>query len=83
MGRVERQADDLEHLSAQELIAEAVARYPRVAVATSFQKEASVILDLVMKVDPTVRVFTLDTGALFPETRETWARLEDHYGIRI
>jgi phosphoadenosine phosphosulfate reductase len=83
MTAVERTADDLEHLSAQELIAEAVARYPRLAVATSFQKEASVILDLVMKVDPTVRVFTLDTGALFPETRETWARLEEHYGITI
>jgi len=82
MTAVERTPDDLEHLSAQELIAEAVARYPRVAVATSFQKEASVILDLVMKVDPTVRVFTLDTGALFPETRETWARLEEHYGIQ-
>jgi phosphoadenosine phosphosulfate reductase len=81
--RVERPADDLEHLSAQELVAEAVARYPRVAVATSFQKEASVILDLVMRVDPTVRVFTLDTGALFPETRETWARLEEHYDIQI
>jgi phosphoadenosine phosphosulfate reductase len=81
--RVEGPSDDLEHLSAQELVAEAVARYPRIAVATSFQKEASVILDLVMQVDPTVRVFTLDTGALFPETRETWARLEEHYGIQI
>jgi len=83
MTAVEGTADDLEHLSAQELIAEAVARYPRLAVATSFQKEASVILDLVMKVDPTVRVFTLDTGALFPETRETWAQLEERYGIEI
>jgi phosphoadenosine phosphosulfate reductase len=83
MTAAERTADDLEHLSAQELVAEAVARYPRLAVATSFQKEASVILDLVMKVDPSVRVFTLDTGALFPETRETWARLEEHYDIRI
>lgn len=83
MSAMQHPADDLEHLSAQELVAEAVARYPRVAVATSFQKEASVILDLVMKVDPTVHVFTLDTGALFPETRETWARLEEHYGIQI
>jgi phosphoadenosine phosphosulfate reductase len=83
MTAVEQTADDLEHLSAAELIAEAVARYPRVAVATSFQKEATVILDLVMRVDPTVRVFTLDTGALFPETRDTWARMEERYGITI
>ncbi len=84
MTAVERTADDLEHLSAEEVVAEAVARFhPRLVVATSFQKEASVILDLVMRVDPTVRVFTLDTGALFPETRETWAALEERYGIEI
>lgn len=84
MTAVEPTADDLEHLSAQELIAEAVARFhPGLVVATSFQKEASVILDLVMRADPSVPVFTLDTGALFPETRATWAALEARYDIRI
>ncbi|MBX5441728.1 MAG: phosphoadenylyl-sulfate reductase [Solirubrobacteraceae bacterium] len=57
--------------------------HPGLVVATSFQKEASVILDLVMRVDPTVPVFTLDTGALFPETRDTWRAMEERYGIRI
>jgi phosphoadenosine phosphosulfate reductase len=76
--------EDLEGRSAQEVVEEAIARFhPGLVVATSFQKEASVILDLVMKVDPTVPVFTLDTGALFPETRETWRALEARYGIEI
>jgi phosphoadenosine phosphosulfate reductase len=83
MAAIEPLADDLEHLSAEEALAEAAERYPRLAVATSFQKEASVILDMAMRVAPSARVFTLDTGALFPETRETWRALEERYDIEI
>ena len=87
MAAVEPAADDLdafEELDAQSVVAEAVARYgDGLVIATSFQKEATVILDMVMAVDPNVRVFTLDTGALFPETRETWERVQAHYGIEI
>jgi phosphoadenosine phosphosulfate reductase len=84
MTTVEPTADDLERLGAEEVIATAVERFGSgLVVATSFQKEASVILDMVMRVDRTVRVFTLDTGALFPETRETWERVQEHYGIEI
>jgi phosphoadenosine phosphosulfate reductase len=52
-------------------------------VACSFQKEASVILDIVLGIEPTARVFTLDTGVLFPETYETWRRIEERYDITI
>ena len=77
-------ADDLEHLSAQELIAEAVARYPRVAVATSFQKEASVILDLVMNVDPGPCASSRSTPACcFPRRARRGRALEERYGIEI
>ena len=54
-----------------------------VRIACSFQKEASVILDLVLPVVPHARVFTLDTGALFPETHDTWREFEEHFGIEI
>ena len=40
--------------------------HPRLAVACSFQKEASVIIDLLARIEPRVRFYTLDTGALFP-----------------
>jgi phosphoadenosine phosphosulfate reductase len=52
-------------------------------VASSFQKEASVVMDMLLKIDPEARFFTLDTGFLFPETYETWKRLEERYGIEI
>jgi phosphoadenosine phosphosulfate reductase len=78
------QAPDLEHLSAQEVL-EFVVRehHPRLAVASSFQKEASVIIDMLLKIEPQARIFTLDTGVLFPETYDTWKRIEARYGIEI
>jgi phosphoadenosine phosphosulfate reductase len=75
---------DLESLSAQEVLAHVVDEFhPRLYVACSFQKEASVILDMLLRIEPSARVFTLDTGVLFPETYETWARIEKRYGITI
>jgi phosphoadenosine phosphosulfate reductase len=75
---------DLESLSAQEVLAHVVDEYhPRLYVACSFQKEASVILDMLFAIEPKARVFTLDTGVLFPETYETWRRIEQRYGVEI
>jgi phosphoadenosine phosphosulfate reductase len=75
---------DLEHLEAPELLAYAVDRFhPRLTVACSFQKEETVLLDMLLAICPDARVFTIDTGVLFPETRETWRRFEEHYGISV
>jgi phosphoadenosine phosphosulfate reductase len=79
-----RVSPDLEHLDASEVLAYMVERFhPRLAVACSFQKEASVVLDLLLNIAPDARVFTLDTHVLFPETYETWKRVEERYGISI
>jgi len=77
-------APDLEPASAEDVLRFAVERFhPRLYVACSFQKEASVIMDLLVRIEPTVHFFTLDTGLLFRETYETWDRVENHYGIEI
>ena len=57
--------------------------HPRLAVACSFQKEASVILDMLVKIEPAARFFVLDTGVLFEETYATWRRVEERYGITV
>src|SRR5580765_3482993 len=57
--------------------------HPRLYVACSFQKEASVILDMLVKIEPSARFFVLDTGVLFEETYATWKRVEERYGITI
>jgi phosphoadenosine phosphosulfate reductase len=75
---------DLERASAEEVLAHVVERFhPRMYVACSFQKEASVIMDMLVKIEPSARFFTLDTGFLFPETQATWRALEQHYDITV
>jgi phosphoadenosine phosphosulfate reductase len=77
-------APDLEHLDATGVLEFMVERFhPRLAVACSFQKEASVVLDLILRVAPDAHVFTLDTHVLFEETYETWKRVEARYGIEV
>jgi phosphoadenosine phosphosulfate reductase len=75
---------DLEELRAEEMLTYMVERFhPRLYVACSFQKEASVIMDMLLKIEPGARFFTLDTGLFFPETYETWRALEQRYGVTI
>lgn len=76
--------DGAEALPAEEVIARMVERlHPRLVLACSFQQEESVLLDLLTKVEPRVRVFTLDTGVLFPETYATWKAMEERWSIEI
>jgi phosphoadenosine phosphosulfate reductase len=75
---------DLEAASAEEVLEHVVERFhPQLYVACSFQKEASVIMDMLLKIEPEARFFTLDTGFLFGETHETWREVESHYGIKV
>ena len=75
---------DVEALSAGEVIDAALERlHPSMALACSFQKEESVLLDMLLEREPRARVFTLDTHVLFPESYALWRELEQRYGIRI
>jgi phosphoadenosine phosphosulfate reductase len=75
---------DLEHANADEVLGYMVEQFhPRLYVACSFQKEASVILDMLLRIEPSARFFTLDTGVLFEETYSTWKAIEERYGIQI
>ena len=83
-GLTAESAPELEPASAEEVLRFAVERFhPRLYVACSFQKEASVIMDLLLRIEPEARFFTLDTGVLFDETYATWRRVEEHYGITV
>jgi len=73
----------LERLTAGEVLCEAVDRFPEMKVACSFQKEASVIMHMLLGIDRNARFFTLDTGVLFGETYATWRALEQRFGIQI
>jgi phosphoadenosine phosphosulfate reductase len=70
--------------TAEEVLEEALERFhPQVVLACSFQKEESVLIDMLMQVEPAARVFTIDTGVLFPETYAVWKAVEDRYGLKV
>ena len=53
----------------------------------SFQKEESVLLDELVRLDQgtgrTVRIATIDTGVLLEETLQTWRAFEERFGVEI
>jgi phosphoadenosine phosphosulfate reductase len=77
--------DDSQHFeaaSASKILAWAIETYrDSFAIATSFQKEGMVIVDLAARLDPRVRVFTLDTCRLPPETHRMIETVRERYGI--
>jgi phosphoadenosine phosphosulfate reductase len=70
--------------TAEEVLAEAVERFhPSLVMACSFQKEETVLIDMLMQIEPGARIFTIDTGVLFPETYAIWKQVEDRYGAKV
>jgi len=75
---------ELEAVRAQDVIAYAVENFhPRLKTACSFQKEESVLAHMLSEICPDARLFTIDTGVLFPETLATWRRFEERFGLQI
>ena len=68
---------------ADELIAWAAAEYRgRLAVSCSFGGTTGmVLLDLALRIDPSIAVVYVDTGFLFPETHATVAAVRERYGV--
>lgn len=75
---------ELEGASAPALLGWALERWgERVALGTAFQAEGMVLLDMAWRLDPSVRVFTIDTGRLPGETHELIQRVREHYGLTV
>jgi phosphoadenosine phosphosulfate reductase len=75
---------DVESLTPEEILSFLFERLPgRVALACSFQKEETVLLDMLFGLEPTARVFAIDTHHLFPETYAYWRDVEKRYGTTI
>ena len=75
---------DVESMRAEEILRYCLEAFPgRVALACSFQKEESVLLDLLFGFEPKARVFAIDTHYLFPETYELWREVEQGYGTKV
>jgi phosphoadenosine phosphosulfate reductase len=75
---------DLEQASAQEVLAYAIEHFhPQLKTACSFQKEETVLAHMLSEIAPDAKLFTIDTGVLFPETLATWKLFEERFGLPI
>lgn len=81
---VHRAATDLELADPLDTLRWAVERFgDRLTFATGFGPEGCVLIDLIGRHRLPIDIFTLDTGLLFPETRDLWKALERRYGFTI
>jgi len=62
---------------------EAARHGERAVLLCSFQKEETVLLDMLFGLEPKARVFAIDTHYLFPETYAYWREVEQRYGTSI
>ena len=75
---------DVEAMTPEEILGLLLEELPgRVSLACSFQKEESVLLDMLFGLEPKARVFAIDTHYLFPETYVYWREVEERYGTTI
>jgi phosphoadenosine phosphosulfate reductase len=64
----------------EEVIAWALERFaPTIALSTAFQVDGVVLLDIAYAIDPQVRLFSVDTGRLPPETFDAIEQLRERY----
>lgn len=54
-----------------------------IALSSSLGIEDQVLTDLIVKIDKSTKIFTLDTGRLFPETYHLIDKTNSHYGIHL
>src|SRR3972149_4289418 len=57
--------------------------HPNVGLASSFGAEDVVVIDMMMRINPKARVFTLDTGRLNQETYDVIDEIRNKYKINI
>lgn len=57
--------------------------HPRIAMASSFGAEDVVVIDMMMKINPKSRIFTLDTGRLNQETYDVMDEIRKKYSVNI
>ena len=57
--------------------------HPRIAMASSFGAEDVVVIDMLIKINPKARIFTLDTGRLNQETYDVMDAIRKKYNVNL
>ena len=73
-----------EDASAEELLTWALETFhPRLAISAAGGVDGLALVDMAWRINPDVRVFTLDTGRVPPETYALFEEVRERYGIDV
>jgi len=76
--------DQLSGASAQQIVAFFLEKFKgKIALSTSLGLEDQVLTQMLAESDPSTRIFTLDTGRLFPEAYDLMDRTSKKYKINL
>jgi phosphoadenosine phosphosulfate reductase len=83
--RLQESADDIENMSAYDLLKWAIDTYGlKIGLSSSFGAEDVVLIDMMLKINKAkARIFTLDTGRLNQETYDLMDNIRKKYDIAI
>ena len=74
----------LEGASAQKILEWSLKElHPKIALASSFGLEDVALIDMMVKINPKARIFSLETGRLHQETYDVMDEIKDRYNIQI
>src|SRR5262245_53864925 len=81
---VHQAAERFEDAHASELLGWALDTFhPKLAISAAGGVDGMAIVDMAWRINPEVRVFTLDTGRLPPETYTLFEEIRERYGIAV
>ncbi len=78
----EHRANEYENQSPVAIIKLALENFDNIAISFSGAEDV-VLVDMAAKINPDVKVFSLDTGRLHGETHQFIEQVREHYGIEI
>src|SRR5713101_2308769 len=77
-------SSSLEGKTPQAILRWAIAEFhPRLTMATAFGAEGCCLIHMLAEIEPSVRIFNLDTGYQFQETLDLRERIKERYGIEV
>jgi phosphoadenosine phosphosulfate reductase len=82
--KVKQYNEQFSHLSAQEILEYFLKEYQgKIALSSSFGAEDQVLTHMMLNIDKTAKIFTLDTGRLPYETYSVMDHTNLKYGIKV
>ena len=84
MNKIEQLNQQFEGKSPDEVLKYFLAEYKgKIALSSSLSIEDQLLTDLIVNIDASTRIFTLDTGRLFPETYSLIDKTNMKYNIQL